>query len=88
MEDKAVTVNNDNRKTLDDAKIHGGIHPNFDKNVLSDVELDEFATEVHNIKKWYMSPEQQRQWPPGCVTKIAKNAFCKRALRYQYQEKT
>ena len=36
----------------------------------------------------YMSPEQKRQWPPGCVTKVAKNAFCKRALRYQFQEKT
>ena len=55
---------------------------------VSDVELVEFATEAHNVKKCHMSPEQQRQWPPGCVTKIAKNAFCKRAFRYQYQEKT
>ena len=57
MEDKAVTVNNDNRKTFDDAKNHGGIPPNFDKKVVSYVDLIEFATEVHNVKKWYMSPE-------------------------------
>ena len=75
MEYKAVTVDKDDRKTLDNTTIHGGIPPNFDKKVVSDVELVEFATEVHNVKKWYMSPEQQRQWPPGCVTKIAKNAF-------------
>ena len=75
MEDEAVTVDIDDRKTLDNTKFHVGIPPNFDKKVVSDVELTEFATEVHNIKKWYMSPEQQRQWSPGCVTKIAKNAF-------------
>ena len=38
MEDEAATVNNDDRKTLDDANIHGGMPPNFDKKVLSDVE--------------------------------------------------
>ena len=57
MEDEAVSVDNDDRKTLDDAEIHGGIPPNFDKEVVSDVELVEFATQVHNVKKWYMSPE-------------------------------
>ena len=46
-----------------------------------------FATEVDNVKKWYISPEQQTQWQHGCDTKIAKNALHKRALRYQYQEK-
>ena len=50
MEDKAVTVNNDDRKTLYDTKIHGGIPPNFDKKVVSDVELAEFATEIHDGK--------------------------------------
>ena len=54
MEDEAVTVNSDDRKTLDNAKIHGGVPPNFDKKVVSDVELVEFATEEHNVKKWYM----------------------------------
>ena len=58
------------------------------KKVISDIELMKFATEVDNVERWHMSPEQQRQWPHGCVTKIAKNAFCKRTLRYQYQEKT
>ena len=87
MEDEAVTVTMMTEKTLDDAKIHSGIPPNFDKKVVSDVELVEFATEVPNVKKWYMSPEQWRQWPPGCDTKIDKNAFCKRDLTYQYQEK-
>ena len=47
-----------------------------------------FATEIDNVKRWYMSPEQQRQWSHGCVTKIAKNTLCKRALRDQYQEKS
>ena len=46
MEDKAVTVHNDNRKALDSAKIYGGIPPNFDKKVVCDVELIEFPTEV------------------------------------------
>ena len=43
---------------LDSATIHGGIPPNFDKKVVSDVELVEFVTEVNNVKKWYMSPKQ------------------------------
>ena len=88
MEDKAGPVYSDVRKSLDNIKIDGGIPPNFDKKVISDIELMKFATEVDNVKRWYMSLEQQRQWPHGCVTKISKNAFCKRPLRYQYQEKT
>ena len=88
MEDKACSVYPDIRKSLDDVKIDGDILPNFDKKVMSDIELRKFAMEVDNVKRWYMSTEQQRQWPDGCVTKIAKNAFCKRALGYQYQEKS
>ena len=88
MEDEAVSVYHDDRKSLDDTKIDEDIPPNFDKNVISDIELIKFAIEVDNVKRWYTSPEQWRQWPPGCVTKIAKNAFHKRALRYQYEGKT
>ena len=47
-----------------------------------------FATVEDNVKRWHMLLEQQRQWPHGCVTKIAKNAFHNRALRYQHQRKT
>ena len=50
MEDETVTVDSDDRKTLDDVKLHGGKPPNFDKKVVSDVELVESATEVHNVK--------------------------------------
>ena len=57
MEDEGVTVNNDNWKTLDDTKICGGIPPNFVKKVVSDVEQVEFATEVHNAMKGYISPD-------------------------------
>ena len=57
MDDKAVTVSNDNRKTIDNAKITGGITPNFDKKVFSDGELVECAVEVDNVKKCYMSSQ-------------------------------
>ena len=87
MEDKAGSVYPDVRRSLDNIKIDGGKPPNFDKKVISDIELMKFATEVDNVKRWYMSLEQQRQWWDGCVTKIAKNAFHKRALRYWYQAK-
>ena len=87
MEDKAGSVYPDVRKSLHNIKIDGGIPPNFDKKVISDIELIKFATEVDNVKRWYMSLKQCRQQPHGCATKIAKNVFHKKALRYQYQEK-
>ena len=58
MEDEAGSTYPDIRKSLDDIKIDGGIPPNFDKRVISDIELMKFATEVDNVKKWYMSPDQ------------------------------
>ena len=61
MDDKAVTIINDDRKSSDNAKITGGIPLNVDKKVVSDEELVEFAIEVANVKKIYMSPEQRRQ---------------------------
>ena len=87
MDDKSVTVFNNDRKTIDNAKITGGTPPYFDKKVVGDEELVEFAIEIDNVMKWYMSPEERRQWPPRCVTKIAKNVFCKRDLWYEFQEK-
>ena len=59
MDEEDVTVINDDRKTIDNAKITGGIPPNFDKKVVSDEELIAFAIEIDNVKKWYMSPEQR-----------------------------
>ena len=88
MDTEAVTAINDNRKTIDNAKITSGIPPNFDQKVVSDEELVGFVIEVDNVKKWYMYPEQRRQWLPGCATKKAKTAFHKRAFWYQFQEKT
>ena len=87
MEDEAVSVYHDDRKSLDNTKIDGGVPPNVDKEVIHDIELIKFTTEVDNVKRWYMSPEQWMQLSPGYVTKIAKTAFCKRALKYQYPEK-
>ena len=58
MEDKAGSVYPDIRKSLDNIKIDGGISPNFDKKVISDIDLMTFTTEVDNVKRWYMSPEQ------------------------------
>ena len=60
MEDQAVTGDNDDGKSIDNSKITGGIPPNFDKKVVSDKELVDFEIEIHNVKKWYMSPEQKR----------------------------
>ena len=57
MDNRAVTVINGDRKTIDDTNITSGIPPNFDKKVVSDEELVAFAIEVANVKKWYMSPE-------------------------------
>ena len=87
MKHQAFTGDNDDGKSIDNSNITGGIPPNFYKKIVSDEELVDFATEVYNVKKWYMSPEQKRQCPPGCVTKIAKNALHKRAFGYQFQEK-
>ena len=84
MENKAGSVYPDVRKSFDDIKIDGDIPPNFDKKVISDIELMKFATEVDNVKRWYMSLEQQRQWLLGCVTKIAK-MLSVREQRYHYQ---
>ena len=50
MEDEAGSVYPDIRKSLDDIKIDGGIPTNFDKKVISDIELMKFATEVDNVK--------------------------------------
>ena len=45
-------------KSFDNIKIDGGIPPSLDKKDISDIELMKFATEVDNVKRWYMSPEQ------------------------------
>ena len=58
MEDKVGFVYPGVRKSLDDIKIDGGIPPNFDKKVISDIELMKCTTEVDNVKRCYMSPEQ------------------------------
>ena len=55
---KLVLSTPDIRKSLDDIEIDGSLTPNFDKQVISDIELMKFATEVDNVKRWYMSPEQ------------------------------
>ena len=39
-----MSVYHDDRKSLDDTKIDGSIPPNFDKNVITDIELIKFAT--------------------------------------------
>ena len=52
MEEKAGSDCPDVRKSLDNIKIDGGIPPNFDKKVISDIELMKFATEVDNVKRW------------------------------------
>ena len=88
MEDEAGSVYPYVRESLDDIKMDRSIPPNFVKKVISDIEMMKFATGLDNVKKWYISPEQQRQWPHGCDTMIGKNAFHKRALRFQLQEKT
>ena len=60
MEDQAVTCNNDDGKSIDYSKITGGIPPTFDQKVVNDEEFVDFAIKVHNVKKWYMSPELKR----------------------------
>ena len=57
MENKAGSLYPDVRESLHDIKIDGGIPPNLDKKVISYIELMKFATEVDNVKKWYMSLE-------------------------------
>ena len=87
IQNGVVSGDNKDVKCIDNSKITGYIATSFDKKVVSDEEFVDFTIEVHNVKKWYMSLEHKRQWPPGCVTKIAKNTYCKRDLRYQFQEK-
>ena len=50
MKHKVVTGNNDDRRSIDDSKITGGIPSYFDKKVVSDEELVDLAIEVNNVK--------------------------------------
>ena len=58
MEHEADSAYPDVRKVLMTLKLIWGIPPNFDKKFISDIELMNIATEVDNVKRWYMSEEQ------------------------------